>query len=242
MEKEKRYVRPGEDGHWYPTPYGDLPGATTITGLKSKGDALCGWAAKVTKQGKDWKEEREGAGDYGTLAHHLTEVYDKGLQPIIESPDQENTLQKYIDWKAEYKPEILRIEDIVYWWNKEKQRGFGGTLDRVVRIEGIGTLVLDIKTGDIYEEGKMQAESYLRALNFFLAAQNLPPLPVDGIAILKLPKPDKPKTQFWYTTDSVEREFYWQMYLGLLDHWWAEQGLREYKKQRKATLKGGENE
>jgi hypothetical protein len=229
---EKRYVKPGEDGHWYPTPYGDLPGATTITGIKSKGDALCGWAAKVTRQGKEWKDEREHAGDYGTVAHHLTEAYDKGLKPIIENPDQDKTLQEYIDWKAEYKPEILRIEDIVYWWDDESKRGFGGTLDRVIRLDGIGTLILDIKTGDIYDEGKMQSESYLQAFEFLYRITSFK---VDGIAILKLPKPDKPKTKFWYTTDPIERDYWWQEFDGLLTHWWAEKNRREYMKMKKET-------
>ena len=45
-----------------------LPGVTTIIGQLDK-PALVQWAWKLGKEGKDWREERDSAGDIGTLVH-----------------------------------------------------------------------------------------------------------------------------------------------------------------------------
>lgn len=37
-------------------------------------DILCSWAAKLARQGKDWKSERSAAGDHGTMLHELCET------------------------------------------------------------------------------------------------------------------------------------------------------------------------
>lgn len=53
-----------------------VPGSTTV--LKSVStmdtDVLCAWAARLAREGKDWRSERRNAGEHGTALHELCET------------------------------------------------------------------------------------------------------------------------------------------------------------------------
>ncbi len=61
--------------------HGDIfPGVTTILGnLGWNKAALMAWAAKMARQGKDYKEVSKEAAGTGTLAHYLAECYLEGI-------------------------------------------------------------------------------------------------------------------------------------------------------------------
>ncbi len=52
-----------------------VPGASTIAGIHKPVDPLMGWAAKLAREGKDWRKERDNSADAGTIAHFLAECW-----------------------------------------------------------------------------------------------------------------------------------------------------------------------
>ena len=68
-----------------------VPSVTDVLdGWKHDGvDALMGWAAKLQRNGKDWKEERDRAADFGSAIHELTERIDLGedIDRVLEDAE-----------------------------------------------------------------------------------------------------------------------------------------------------------
>lgn len=135
-----------------------LPGVTTIINQLDK-PALIQWAWKLGKEGKDWKAERDSAGDIGALVHELIIAFLKGEQPNIS--DNEPTVvacvKKFLDWWATQKP---KYEDnlIVEQPLVSEKLGFGGQPDLYI-ITDSG--LKDIKTGGgIYDSCWIQLAGY----------------------------------------------------------------------------------
>lgn len=130
-----------------------VPGVTTVLKHVSlmDGDVLCGWAAKLARQGKDWKAERQAAGDHGTMLHELCETKLPGELVDADRPEAATdeawrklqlSYAAIRAWWLAAKPTILIAEEPLV----SERFQFGGTLDALVDLGGEPWL-LDYKTG-----------------------------------------------------------------------------------------------
>lgn len=149
-----------------PTPKGGyrvdgkrVPSVTTVLGVLSMTptDALCQWAANLAREDKDWREERNRAGQIGTAVHDALEHWPSPPErPEWMSDDEWARLEKAFadhgEWWTRQRPSILLQE--VQLTSKELM--VGGTPDLVVRIRGQAYL-LDHKTSKRLD-GKVVAQ------------------------------------------------------------------------------------
>lgn len=62
-------------------------------------------------------------------------------------------------WMTEAGAETVAVETTVV----SEEHGYGGTIDRICDIPGLGRLVIDIKTGNVYDEAHLQVAAYMAA-------------------------------------------------------------------------------
>ena len=133
-----------------------VPGVTTVIGQLDK-PGLLDWSWKLGKQGKDWREERDSAGDIGTLVHELAMKYltQEQVDLTTYSDVVVNCFYKFHNWwRKEIAPDVGIVE---HPFVSEKYR-FGGTPDIFIVIKG---RLIDIKTsGGIYETMWIQLAGY----------------------------------------------------------------------------------
>jgi len=150
--------------HDYPLNDGSFaPGVSTISNLLDKPQLLY-WVAKLTREGKDWVEERDSAGRVGILAHALCMSYWTKEVVSIKGYSFDEIGQayfcydKFLDW-----PELLDIYPIAIEEpviNEELR--CGGTADIFCKIKSTGKLRrIDIKTGGgLYDTHWIQLAGY----------------------------------------------------------------------------------
>lgn len=138
------------------------PGSTTILQCAPKDSSYYEWLKKYGNASDTISLE---AMEKGSTVHKLTELYDKGNvisaqredgSPIYSSNEWEMFI-KYVEFSEKHKPEVI-VNEASYCLS---YLGYGGTLDRVVKLNG-ETWLLDIKTGNMYEYYWMQLASYKR--------------------------------------------------------------------------------
>jgi len=106
-----------------------VPGVTTIINQLDK-PALVQWAWKLGKEGKDWRTERDSAGDIGTLVHKCCIDFLSGAELLItENNIVADCVEKFLDWWGEEAKDrdtglVITETPLV----SEKYR-FGGTPD-----------------------------------------------------------------------------------------------------------------
>lgn len=162
------------DGRLYPS-------VTTILDAYPKGAAFFEWL-KVAGEKAD--EIRDSFGKRGSTVHGLTEQYDKELPVTLmyEGKPQYTSLEwamfeRYTEFVERFKPEIIAIESNY----ASPYYGFGGTLDRVIKLNNKITLI-DIKTSNyLHNHFWLQMAAYKQ-----LWEEKNPDLMIDEIAILWL--------------------------------------------------------
>lgn len=171
------------DVRWYQHPSGDwFPSVSTILDAYPKSAMFFEWLKKF---GDTSDEIRDLAADKGSTVHKLTELYDH--EEEVSLRDIEGNIQfhqiewamfeRYVQFCERFKPEILGIElDMV-----SPELGFGGTLDRIMVLDG-KTLIVDIKTGNsLHNHFWLQMAAYAKLYHQFY-----PDVKIDGMAILWL--------------------------------------------------------
>lgn len=166
------------DGKFYPS-------VTTILDAYPKGSAFYEWLKVAGEKADDIRDE---FGKRGSVVHNLTEQYDKGVE--VSLMDEQGRakyssiewamFERYVEFIDRFKPEMLLIE--AHYCIPEL--GFGGTLDRVVRIKD-KIVLLDIKTSNyLHNHFWLQMAAYEKLYNY----QNLlgDAVKIDEIAILWL--------------------------------------------------------
>lgn len=137
-----------------------VPGATTILNAAPKDASFYEW---LKKYGSATDTVVAEAMEKGSKVHNATELYDKGISvnclsdtdsPLYSS-EEWNMIHKYVEFSEKYRPEVLYNESAYAL----KSLGYGGTLDRVVSMQG-ETWLLDIKTGNMYEYYWFQLAAY----------------------------------------------------------------------------------
>jgi hypothetical protein len=133
-----------------------VPGVTTICNILDK-PQLIDWAWKLGQQGKDWREQRDNAGDIGTLTHDCIMKFLTGEVFTIPNETVGKCFNKFLNWWWE-QTRGQELELIVEQPLVSERFRFGGQPDIFVvnwkrRI--------DIKTsGGIYESHWLQLGGY----------------------------------------------------------------------------------
>lgn len=193
------------DARFYATKDGRFfPSTTTLLEAYPKSYGYYEWLKKV---GEDADEIRDEAGRKGSIVHKLTEEYDLGLEinllneagePICRMSEWA-MFEKYVEFRRRFEPTIHEIELNLC----SPDLGFGGTLDRVITLNG-KKILLDIKTGNsVYNHFWLQQAAYRRLLE-----EAKPKIKIDDVAILHL----NAKTRTNGTKDAVQG-FGWQLIL-----------------------------
>jgi len=99
----------------------------------------------------------------GSTVHSIVEVYKKSGKILDSIPEQfKGYAEAFYSWIEDNHVEVLEHERTVV----SKKYGFAGTLDLLVKLNGGGRLVVDVKTGKaIYPEAFLQLSAYKQALS-----------------------------------------------------------------------------
>lgn len=158
------------------------PSVTTILDVYPKGFGFNQWLKDV---GSSATEIVERAANIGSLVHNVTELLNAGEeitwaneQGIAQYSQHEwELILRFADFWRKCKPELIANEQSFC----SKVLGFGGTLDRVVVLNGKRWLI-DIKTSNyIHTSHELQIAAYAVLWNEFN-----PTLPIHETAILWL--------------------------------------------------------
>ena len=160
------------------------PSVTEICDIETnreKQDRLMDWAAKLAKEGKNWRKELKYAGDIGTLVHKLCINFLTGEEVAI--PDDEvivNCFDKFLRWwRMETKGRELEL--ITETPLVSERFRYGGTPDIYVVNKN---KLIDVKTSDgIYESHWIQLAGYgllLREIDWEVKEYQILWLPKDN--------------------------------------------------------------
>jgi hypothetical protein len=202
------------DTRFYQDEAGNLfPSSTTILDSYPKGIAFYEWLKQV---GDKADEIRDEFGKRGSTVHNLTEMYD--LEMEVSIMDEYNKPQytskewsmfeHYVEFSKRFNPKILSIEANYC----SAELGYGGTLDRVIELNG-KRILIDIKTSNyLHNHYYAQMTSYVK-----LWEQFNPDLKIDQVAILWL----NAKTRTEGKGDVIQGVG-WQLKFPEkpMDHWW----------------------
>lgn len=175
-----------------------VPGVTTLLGTGLPKPALINWAANATAEAaidrwdeltelppsarlkalqKARYEDRDAAANKGTRVHELAEQLVAGKEVAVPD-DIAGHCESYVAFLQDWDPEPVLIEAVVM----SHKHGYAGTLDAILDIDGIGRVLLDIKTSrsGIFGEVALQLAAY-RYADVYIdeAGAEQPMLPVD---------------------------------------------------------------
>ena len=201
-----------------PATYAGLKeGCTGVTGFRDKSGPLMQWAANMAVEAKrnglsDEKARyahraaKDNAGDVGTRVHDWIEKHLHGVD-LPYADDMQPSVEGYLRWEAEFKPQTLWSERIVY----SKEHDYAGKLDWGGVLGGKYGLI-DFKTGGLDKEynayrkaftGRMRAKSEHFIQN---AGYDIPLIEEDGkpaefYGVLYIPVTGD--VQYFQTTDTA---------------------------------------
>lgn len=177
------------DARFYFTKSGNyVPSVTTILEAYPKTFWYYEWLKRV---GQDADEIRDEAGRKGSVVHKMTEDYDFGAEINLLNDSGEPTckmsewamFEKYVEFSTRFKPKIHHIE----LNHCCEELGWGGTLDRILTMDGKNYLV-DIKTGNaIYNHYWLQQAAYKELFDHYCATtKKVKKIEIDDVGILWL--------------------------------------------------------
>jgi hypothetical protein len=142
-----------------------VPSVTTILEAYPKDAHFFKWLKEV---GTDADAIRDEAGRRGSVVHQLTEQYDGGEEVSLLNMDgnlqykmiEWSMFERYVEFSTRFKPEIIMSEQNFV----NSFLGFAGTLDRVIKMNGL-TYLIDIKTSNvIHDQYWLQLAAYRELL------------------------------------------------------------------------------
>jgi len=170
------------DARFYRTMSGGfVPSVTTILEAFPKDAAFFAW---LKSQGENADAVRDDAGRRGTTVHKLTEAYDAGLEVSLLTESGEigyrmsewAMFERYVEFTQRCHPRIILSEQNYI----HDGLGYAGTIDRVVEIGGVTTL-MDIKTSN-----NLHASYWLQLAAYRTLLHRVAGIEVDQVAILWL--------------------------------------------------------
>lgn len=124
-------------------------------------DRLLDWAARLARQGIDWRQERALRGAAGTYAHQLLELSLTGGAPVGPPPELDYhpdlaaaavvAAASAVGWLIDQRARIVSVEVPLVGASYTETGDtlvYGGTHDVIVEIAGALTVV-DLKTGSL---------------------------------------------------------------------------------------------
>jgi hypothetical protein len=170
------------DNRFYRSESGQFwPSVTTYLEAYPKNAQFYEWLKKV---GEDADAIRDEAGRKGSAVHEMTERYDNGEEVSLLNENgyigcklaEWAMFEKYVEFRTSFKTAVIHNElNLV----SDTYR-MGGTLDRVMTVDG-QLLLVDIKTSNaVHPHYWLQLAAYERML------QEKTGMKVDGVAILWL--------------------------------------------------------
>ncbi len=154
-----------------------VPGVTTVLGILNK-PALVPWANRMGLKGIDTSKYVDEAATIGSVAHYMIQCDVRGEEPDLSEftdAQQERAqygFNAYLEWKREHtlgEPDIAEMQMgmKLILPGLKGEYGFGGTVDRIVMLDGKLTL-LDMKTtSSLWPEHGYQVAAY-----FYMARYN----------------------------------------------------------------------
>ena len=149
------------------------------------------WQTELYEEAKSGPQEAmDIATNFGTDAHEIIEriamndVNQKWESDLDESTEYSSIVEGFQAWNRDYDLQIIASELMVY----HPAYKYAGTIDLVCRRIGTDELVVvDIKTGGVFNESAMQISAYSYALEYLTGD------PVSEAGGLQLPRerPDK---------------------------------------------------
>ena len=149
------------------------------------------WQTELYEEAKSGPQEAmDIATNFGTDAHEIIEriamndVNQKWESDLDESTEYSSIVEGFQAWNRDYDLQIIASELMVY----HPAYKYAGTIDLVCRRIGTDELVVvDIKTGGVFNESAMQISAYSYALEYLTGD------PVSEAWVLQLPRerPDK---------------------------------------------------
>jgi ATP-dependent exoDNAse (exonuclease V) beta subunit len=142
-----------------------IPGTTTIIGRFKESGGLLHWAFKQGQSGAaQLYEERDRAGEAGTMAHDMIEAAIKGWPtPQFPGADDEllgkarNAFLQFLEWQTQSRIKIVATE---HSYVSEKYQ-FGGTVDAIGENPKGEIVLLDWKTSNsVYQDYLIQLAAY----------------------------------------------------------------------------------
>lgn len=167
-----------------------VPSVTQVLGIASfiPSDALCQWAAKLAREGKDWREERNRAGTVGSAIHDAIERLPAEPERPEDFTDGEwnrvvMATKAHAAWVARRKPKVVLQELQLV----SRELRVGGTPDLLVRI-GEDVYLTDHKSSkSVDAKAVAQVAAYAR-----MVEEAFPHVSVSGAIIFHHPAPDTP--------------------------------------------------
>lgn len=163
-----------EGDHWYWSEKLQkwLPSVTTITGMYPKGEGFSRWMGKQESY-ESSIEERDKAGERGTRIHKVAErilngetvkfdeYHEESKLDIMTTASEWKMVEGFGNFLRDKKPTVLRVESRVLNEHDE----YGGTVDCILKIDGV-KFIVDMKTSSgLYFSHEMQIAAYRRALD-----------------------------------------------------------------------------
>ncbi len=143
----------------------EVVGVTTI--LKSYGgdkvNALLGWACKLEREGKKWRDELAASGRHGTLVHGRVAAAAHGQAPEFKGATEAEIdasfapAQAIAKWllASEWKIKHSELQMVSEAWE------VGGTCDLIMEDQSGGLVLIDLKTSSsVHDTHAIQACAY----------------------------------------------------------------------------------
>lgn len=146
------------EAHKYRLPNGEVAvNVTTISGLLDMGKsaAFAVAAARLTREGLDYRQEWTAKASTGTRVHSVCEDWLLERESEVEDSDQGcvDALEKF--W-LDCQPVKIECEAIVL-----SDRGYGGRMDMIAQLADYRVVLIDVKTGRPYPtEHTLQLSAY----------------------------------------------------------------------------------
>ena len=154
-----------------------VPGTTTVIGRFKESGGLLQWAFKQGQSGaSSLYEERDKAGEIGTLAHEMVEAHIRGRRlegqwPSAVHDAASQAFMAYLSWERHTKLTVVEQEMQLV----SEQYRFGGTPDAIGLIDN-QLCLLDWKTSNaVYQDYLIQLAAYRQ-----LWEENHPDRPLTG--------------------------------------------------------------
>ena len=177
--------------------------------LGTAGPPALPWFDSMIAKAKARPDEvRDAAAEFGTMAHTAIELLSR-YNHRTDSPDMQRVLEAFEDWR-DSSGLTIELSEVMVWHPSEY---YAGGIDAVARTEDGELVVIDFKTGGLYDEAAYQLAAYAVAL------EELTGEPVRQAWVVRIPRdqPEEGKAVFetkqLYDIEGAYATFYWALQL-----------------------------